>query len=824
MKIARFFKLFPLLLGLTGSLAFTASPAFSQTTTPPTNGGPSVVITSPVDGQLFPSPADVTIVAHIDTGSNFVHTAGIYENGTRIAFFIIDPGPRDYDLTFDWPNVPSGTYNLTVAVTNTTGQYAISTPVSITVVSNSPVPIVTIVATDPVASVGGDPGAFTVYRIGGNAGTSNSIVVSYSIGGTASNGVDYATIPNTVTIPAGSNSAQIVIQPIIDPLPDPTESVILQLVQPPGEIPTTYLIGKPDTAEVIITGNINIPPVVNILVPTNGAMFGAPANIQILADAFDPDGFVRSVEFFNGTNSLGVVSNSIIVVDPPTTNPGGSSVTPIFGYHLLWPNVPVGTYTLTAVATDNGGATGTSAPVNITVTTNIPPPTNIPPAVAIEIPTNGATFFDTENIHICAAAFDPDGFVTMVQFYAGTNIIGTVSNYPILLSDTANSGIPPLHLLCLTWSNAVPGNYVLTAVATDNGGATGTSGPVNITVTTNLPPPPTNIPPIVAIVTPTNGSVFTAPACVPILAFANDPDGFVVSVEFFNGTNVIGTVSNRPVAIGPLGGVVTSPIVFPLDPFHIVWSNVPPGDYTLTALATDNGGASTVSMPVSISVIPPPPITNPPVITIYATDPIAVEGTNFQWCPPPTAIGGICSGTNTATFLVLRRGDISYDLTVPYSVGGTAIPGVDYITLPGFVTIPAGEKFALITVVPLDDIDPTTRRFDTVIVALTPPPPTANPLPPPYIVGWPGKAEAIILEDYDLPGPHTGMMKDKTFHLAWPGTNGANYSVEVSSDLQTWVPVGTNVVMKGSIQFADPETGSYSNRYYRVVPTGPPSY
>src|ERR1700722_13504368 len=215
MNIARLLKRFSSLSVFAASLAFVASPAPAQSTTPPTNGGPSVVITSPVNGQLFPPPADVSIVAHIDTGSNFVHFAGIYENGTRIAFFLIDPGPRDYDLTYDWSNVPPGTYGLTVAVTNTIGQYAISPAVSITVASNSPVPVVTIVATDPIASVGGDPGAFTVYRTGGNI--SNSIVAFYAISGTASNGVDYAAIPNTVTIPAGSNSAQIAVQPIIDP-------------------------------------------------------------------------------------------------------------------------------------------------------------------------------------------------------------------------------------------------------------------------------------------------------------------------------------------------------------------------------------------------------------------------------------------------------------------------------------------------------------------------------------------------------------------------------------------------------------------------------
>jgi hypothetical protein len=58
-----------------------------------------------------------------------------------------------------------------------------------------------------------------------------------------------------------------------------------------------------------------------------------------------------------------------------------------------------------------------------------------------------------------------------------------------------------------------------------------------------------------------------------------------------------------------------------------------------------------------------------------------------------------------------------------------------------------------------------------------------------------------------------------------PGTNGAGYSVQISTNLVDWVPVCTNMVVKGAIQFADPETGGYNFRYYKVVPAaGTPVY
>jgi len=51
--------------------------------------------------------------------------------------------------------------------------------------------------------------------------------ISFAIQGTAINGVDYDTIQNYVIIPAGSNTADLVISPIIDGIPEPLETVTL---------------------------------------------------------------------------------------------------------------------------------------------------------------------------------------------------------------------------------------------------------------------------------------------------------------------------------------------------------------------------------------------------------------------------------------------------------------------------------------------------------------------------------------------------------------------------------------------------------------------
>jgi len=91
---------------------------------------------------------------------------------------------------------------------------------------------------------------------------------------------------------------------------------------------------------------------------------------------------------------------------------------------------------------------------------------------------------------------------------------------------------------------------------------------------------------------------------------------------------------------------------------------------------------------------------DPPSITITSADPNASE-----------------TGPDNGTFTITRTiGDISSDLTVNYTVSGTAVNGSDYSSIGTSVTIAASSATATITVTPIDDgIDEST---ETVIVTL----------------------------------------------------------------------------------------------------------
>jgi hypothetical protein len=216
-------------------------------------------------------------------------------------------------------------------------------------------------------------------------------------------------------------------------------------VAPPG----VYMLvaidanGVPSVAKMV-TVKGNVAPSAALTQPANGASFTAPATVSLAATASDSDGTVAKVEFFNGSASLG----------EDTTAP----------YTYDWTGVGPGSYTLTARATDNLGATTTSAARTITVTTS-----NLLPSASITSPRDGATFSWHPTITIDATASDGDGSVQKVEFFRnnGATKLGEDTSAPY----------------SYRWKNVPSGTQRLVVKATDNRGAVGApSAPVTITV------------------------------------------------------------------------------------------------------------------------------------------------------------------------------------------------------------------------------------------------------------------------------------------------------------------------------------------------------
>ena len=105
-------------------------------------------------------------------------------------------------------------------------------------------------ATDPDAHEDGDPAVFTISRP--NLATNRALVVNYSLSGTSSNGVDYAALDGTATIPAGALSVTVTVNPILDGVYEANETVVLSL-EAGG-----YCIGSQSSASAVIANDARV--------------------------------------------------------------------------------------------------------------------------------------------------------------------------------------------------------------------------------------------------------------------------------------------------------------------------------------------------------------------------------------------------------------------------------------------------------------------------------------------------------------------------------------------------------------------------------------
>jgi len=353
-----------------------------------------------------------------------------------------------------------------------------------------------------------------------------------------------------------------------------------------GNEPTNWFASGITPGEV---NTLNQAPIVTILSPTNGSVFNVPADISITADASDPDGQIVSVDFFAGEVRIGAATQS------PFT--------------FIWSNAPVGSHSIVAKARDNRLAVTPSAPVAVTVN---PPP--IGSGIGLR-----ADYYD--NIDFTGAhlrrldpviGFDwgigaPDPSMGADQF--SVRWIGQVQprfseTYTFYtFSDDGVRLWVNNQLLIDNWTDHAPtenagfialqaGNlYDIKMEMYENGGGAAASlswsspsVPKELIPSSQLyPPASSNVPPTIVLTSPTTGAVFIATSTINIVANANDLDGAIYKVEFFSGA-------------AKLGEDLSSP-------FSLAWSNVPAGQQTLRAIATDDSGLMRTSGPVTISVL-----------------------------------------------------------------------------------------------------------------------------------------------------------------------------------------------------------------------------
>jgi hypothetical protein len=99
----------------------------------------------------------------------------------------------------------------------------------------------------------------------------------------------------------------------------------------------------------VTVGPPNALPEIQLLSPMPNTPFSAPASVPVVARASDSDGTIARVEFFRN----GVLAATVLTGTPD--------------YAATLTNVPAGSHSITARATDNRGGTRTTVPVTINV-------------------------------------------------------------------------------------------------------------------------------------------------------------------------------------------------------------------------------------------------------------------------------------------------------------------------------------------------------------------------------------------------------------------------------------------------------------------------
>ena len=127
--------------------------------------------------------------------------------------------------------------------------YTLGLPTSATVTINeggSLVPVVSVTASD--ASAAESPMDLGTFRFTRTGSTASALLVTYTVTGAATNGVDYQSVPVTVTFLAGQSSADVFVMPLADGTPDDGETVVVTLSDG-----AAYDLGVPATATATVS-------------------------------------------------------------------------------------------------------------------------------------------------------------------------------------------------------------------------------------------------------------------------------------------------------------------------------------------------------------------------------------------------------------------------------------------------------------------------------------------------------------------------------------------------------------------------------------------
>jgi len=506
---------------------------------------------------------------------------------------------------------------------------------------------VTIFPTGDSAAEPATTGRFTVQRQGD---LTANVVVFYGVSGTATSGTDFATLPGSVTIPAGAASAPIVVQPLDDPDLEGDETVTLTL-----QTNIAYNIGTPGFASLILRDNEKPTVSVSTLSGTVSEVGDVFGTFRVSRGTASPSPLSVNLAI----SGSAIPGADYLPLDNPVTIPGGAasvnlSVIPFDDLHVETNETVIITILPSTNYNGFGSATVTitdddsnSVPaVGFTATVSSGPESQSP-GVAVgmsftsavpvmvdyrviggtasnsdySLPPGTLTFQPGELFKFIPLQVNnnsiqqPDRTVRLVLFNPIEATLDAIKVHTYTIVDDDASQLSISATASVATEAGAPGNFRISRT-----GATNAAQTINFQVTGTASAPSDYAPLGTSAVVPAGATFVDLPVVVP--------DELTVE----HGETVVVTLSSAP-------------------------------------------GASIVSPNRAVVSIVDNDVETRPLVSISSTNkPFAVEG------------GG------SGEFVFTRSGSPTGDLVVAFSLVGTAVNGADYVTLPNVVTISTGQS------------------------------------------------------------------------------------------------------------------------------------
>jgi RHS repeat-associated protein len=494
----------------------------------------TIAITAPGSGAALAPGAMVIEVATTNVDGT-VAAVNIWSNGTNAAAASYNATTGKWSASFT--NIAAGTYVFTALASDSNGNTVTSAPIT--------------QIFSPKAAAAQPAWGYDAWGITGfdgqcqqtvtYSGATPEAVATASLAHSQSCGNVYTLI--SCTAPAIATPVRKVDSTCKYGGSYPNQFVV-SLVCSPGKSLTP---ASPNTC-------VNWPfATLAISAPLSGAGYKTPATITVEAQATNQNGTVTWVD---------VAAN------------GGTPVAATYNatsgkWQATFTGLGIGSYTFSAIAGDTAGHTAVAAATTANVYASAPP------TASITAPADQHLYAPGTTIPLRATAADSDGTVTQVEFFANATSIGLGTFVPSAITSGA--------WVSNAWTNVPAGSYTVTARATDNTGAPGTSAPVTVIVSANAATS-------VSLAGAPAGTTYTAPANVPLTATATNAAYGIAGVQFFSGATVIGT------------GYLASGTATSGAWVSNAWTNVAAGTYSVTAVATDEEGGMVTSTPITFTV------------------------------------------------------------------------------------------------------------------------------------------------------------------------------------------------------------------------------